>query len=178
MKNVQLLVLAVCIVLTAPMAFAQTKVDEHEAHHPDKKIAAPAATQKDSEGPAGAAAMQPMQQNMKTMHEVMEKIQSSSDPAEKAELLKQHLQAMHDQMKMMLGMSGGMMMGMTQGGMGSEAKKRTNGTAMSCGKKGMKPGDMMMKCHQMMQARMDMMQDMMGQMLEHEEAEQGLERGK
>jgi len=50
---------------------------------------------------------------------------------------------------------------------------------MMCGgKKGGKSGDMMMKCHRMMQTRVDMMQEMMGQMLEHEEAEQQLERAK
>jgi hypothetical protein len=54
---------------------------------------------------------------------------------------------------------------------------------MMCGdKKGARSSDMMgsmmMKCHRMMQARMDMMQEMMGQLLEHEEAEQELEHGK
>ena len=178
MKALQVIALATGLMLMVPAVFAQTK-EEHESHHPDATITAPAAVEQESKSAAGMAGMQSMQQNMKTMYELMEKIHSTSDPAEKTQLLKQHMQAMRDQLKDMQGMSGGMMKGMMDGGMEQGAKKQKDGMAMMCGgKKGMKSGDMMMKCHRMMQARMDMMQDMMGQMLEHEEAEQELEHGK
>ena len=177
MKALQVIALATGMMLMVPAVFAQTK-EEHESHHPDAAITAPPAAQQESKGSAGMEGMQSMQKNMKAMHELMGKIQSSNDPAEKTQLLKQHMQAMRDQMKGMQG-KGGMMMGRMDGGMGEGAKKQTNAMSMMCGgKKGTKSGDMMMKCHRMMQARMDMMQDMMGQMLEHEEAEQGLEHGK
>jgi len=175
MRKSHVIALAACIALTAPVAFAQTK-EEHESHHPDASTTPPAAAE-DSKGEAAMGMMKSMQQNMKIMHELMEKIHSTSDPAEKTQLLKQHMQAMRDQMKDMQGMSGGMMKGMMDGGVEQGAKKQKDAMAMMCGgKKGGKSGDMMMKCHRMMQTRVDMMQEMMGQMLEHEEAEQQLER--
>ena len=174
MKRLQVIALATGMMLMAPIAFAQTK-EEHESHHPDATITAPAADEQESKSAAGMEGMQSMQKNMKAMHELMEKIHSSNDPAEKTQLLKQHMQAMRDQMKGMQG-KGGMTMGMMNGGMAEGTKTQSNGMAMMCGgKKGTKSGDMMMKCHGMMQARMEMMQDMMGQMLEHEEAEHELE---
>ena len=42
---------------------------------------------------------------------------------------------------------------------------------------GMPMGKMMMKRHKMMEDRMDMMQMMLEQMMEHESAEQKMERG-
>ena len=169
MKKLHVIALATGMILMAPIAFAQTK-EEHESHHPDAAITAPPAAQQESKGSAGMEGMQSMQKNMKTMHELMEKIHSSNDPAEKEQLLKQHMQAMRDQMKGMQGKGG--MMGMMDGGMGEGAKKQTNAMSMMCGgKKGTKSGDMMMKCHRMMQARMDMMIGMMDQMMKHEDAE-------
>ena len=93
MKSLQVIALAAGMMLMAPIAFAQTK-EEHESHHPDANITAPAAAQQDAKSAAGMEGMQSMQKNMKAMHELMGKIQSSNDPAEKTQLLKQHMQAM------------------------------------------------------------------------------------
>lgn len=95
--------------------------------------------------------MQRMQDNMKNMQEMMAKIHATKDPAERQKLMQEHSTAMHAQMNMMGGMGGmgGGQMGMKGGGMMS--------------------GDMM-KEHQAMQGRMAMMEMMMGQMLQHQEA--------
>jgi hypothetical protein len=176
MSRLQAVVCAAAFALTVPGVSAQTK-DEHQAHHPDANVTTAPETDTKGEGEMGM--MKSMQDGMKKMKELMEKLQATTDPEEKAKLLKQHMQAMREQMEKMRGMGGGMRMGMMDGGMGQGSKKAGGGMGMKMcgGKKGMKSGDMMMKCHRMMQARMDMMQEMMGQMLEHEDAEQKLEHG-
>src|SRR6476659_28256 len=125
MKRLQVIALAAGMMLMVPAVFAQTK-EEHESHHLDATTNAPAAAEQESKSAAGMEGMQSMQKNMKAMHELMEKIQSSNGPAEKTQLLKQHMQAMRDQMKGMQG-KGGMMMGMMDSSMGEGAKKQTNG---------------------------------------------------
>jgi predicted transcriptional regulator len=72
--------------------------------------------------------------------------------------MQEHMQAMRAQMAMMHGMNGGMMMG--QGG----------GTG--CTQQGAMMGGDMVKQHQMMRNRMDMMQMMMEQMMQREKAKQ------
>lgn len=106
--------------------------------------APPAATKPDA-----PAMMQHMQDNMKAMQDMMAKIHASKDPAERQKLMQEHSKAMHAQMDMMGGMRGGQM-GMMKGD-------------------GMMGGDMMQQ-HQAMQGRMAMMEMMMGQMLQHQEA--------
>src|SRR5881227_2729587 len=98
MKKLHAIALVTGMMMIGPIALAQTK-EEHESHHPDAAITAPATVQQQAKGTAGTDAMKPMQQNMKAMHELMEKIHSTSDPTEKEQLLKQHMQAMRDQMK-------------------------------------------------------------------------------
>jgi hypothetical protein len=105
----------------------------------------------DSPAPPAPPMMQHMQANMQAMQDMMAKIHASKDPAERRKLMQEHSKAMHAQMEMMGGMRGGQM-GMMQGG-------------------GMMGGDMM-KEHQAMMGRMAMMEMMMGQMLQHQEAAQ------
>ncbi len=69
------------------------------------------------------------------------------------------MQTMQENMKMMRGMGGPMMMGSGQSG----------GMMMDGKKGGMTEGDMM-KRHEMMEKRMDMMQMMMEQMMRHDQA--------
>ena len=90
-----------------------------------------------------------MQERMKTMQEQMNRIQQTTDPAERNKLMQKHLQTMQEQMKDMRAMGGGMMMGM-MGPSGDGMQER--------GK--MDPE----KRQQMMQDRMDMMQMMMEHM--------------
>ena len=101
--------------------------------------------------------MPQMQENMKKMQQQMEKIRATTDPKERQQLMQEHMQAMQTNMKSMQGMGGPMMSGGQHGNMMMEGKK----AAMS-------QGDMM-KRHAMMEKRMDMMQMMMEQMLQHDQ---------
>jgi hypothetical protein len=100
-----------------------------------------------------------MQENMKKMQQQMETIRATSDPKERQKLMREHMEMMQGGMKSMRGMGGPMAMGGGQGG----------GMAMGEGKgKGMGSGDMMQR-HEMMEKRIDMMQLMMAQMMQHEQ---------
>jgi hypothetical protein len=120
---------------------------------------------------------------MKKMQEQMQQIQATTDPQARRKLMQEHMQSMREGMKMMHGMGGKDMMGgkmkgapmMDEGapdksaGMDHEGMERMH-------KDGMRMGMMMKKRHQMMEQRLDMMENMMNQMLEHEAAEQQMER--
>jgi len=150
-----------CLVAVSSGVLAQEKTDGHAGHHPADAAAAPAtATQE-----AAAMSQQRMQDNMKKMHGLMEKTHAAKSPEEKQRLLEQHHGAMHEQMKMMNGMKGGDGKMPMMGGKGGPGGKGGMGE-----KGGMMDGEMM-KHHQAMMHRMDMMQDMMGQMMEHMSAE-------
>ena len=94
--------------------------------------------------------MPQMQENMKKMQQQMEKIRATSDPKERQKLMQEHMQTMQENMKTMHGMGGPMMMGGDQRG----------GKMMADKKGGMAEGDMM-KRHEMMEKRMEMMASMM-----------------
>jgi hypothetical protein len=84
-----------------------------------------------------------MQDNMKRMQDLMARIHASRDPAERQRLMGEHSKAMREQMRMMRGMGGGQ-----PGAMGGD----------------------MMKNHHAMMGRMEMMETMMGQMMQHMDA--------
>jgi hypothetical protein len=133
--------------------FAQTGPDEHRDHHPDSKA---------SSAPAHPP-IHGMQQNMKEMQALMEKIEETKDPSERARLLAQHAKAMREQMMSMTPM----LCGEGMGQMGGAGMGRSGGGGAG------KPGDAghsMMSCLNMMQERMNMMTGMMEQMLRHEDA--------
>ena len=155
-------------ILAVPIAQAADE-DDHSAHHPDadQQQAAPARDDK-----AAGMAMGKMRDNMKKMEEQMEKIHAATDPAERRKLMKEHMQSMQEGMKMMGRMGGGM----KGGDMMAKAKKDQAETMMDAGD-GMGMCMMMMKKHKSVESRMDMMQMMMEQMMEHEAAEQKMERG-
>lgn len=166
MRNTLLIATIVGLIWTFPAA----AVDEH---HPEQKETAstPSAplntkTQKKqaslapkSAATSGQAGMSmEMMANMEKMQQQMEKIQATSDPKERQKLMQEHMQAMQENMKAMRGMCGPMGSGQPGG--------------MSMGKhKDMKGGDMM-KQHDMMEKRMDMMQMMMEQMVQHQKAQE------
>jgi len=102
--------------------------------------------------------MSQMQQNMTAMQAQMARIRATTDPTERRKLMQAHMQAMQENMTVMSGMGGPMMMGGRQPG----------GMAMGDSKP-MAGGDMMQR-HQMMENRMSMMQMMMEQMLQHQQA--------
>jgi hypothetical protein len=97
--------------------------------------------------------MQKMQDNMKVMQALMAQIHATKDPAERQRLMTQHMAAMQSQMAMMHGMRGQMGSMMGGGGPGGPG-----------------PGP---NAQGGPQGRMDMMEMMMGQMLEHQAAMQG-----
>jgi hypothetical protein len=160
--------------------------EDHAAHHPgaDPSQAAPAPDDK-----AAGMKMEKMQDKMKKMQEQMAKIHATSDPKERERLMKEHMESMREGMKSMHAM-------MDKGGMGMMGKKKPRdeagaekdahqhgdnaspGTPAAGGQGGemMMGGDMMkggmMKMHKKMQDRMDAMQKMMEQIIEHEAMEQ------
>ena len=122
--------IAACATATEPVGTPGTaaKADEHAAHHPASAASAP----------AGA----PMQDRMKAMREMHDKMMSAKTPEERQALMAEHMKAMQDGMQMMKGMGG-------MGGMDA---------------KGM-PADMAQR-QRMMEARMDMMQVMMDMLMQ------------
>ena len=98
--------------------------------------------------------MSQMQEKMKAMQAKMNTIRNTTDPKERKRLMQEHMQAMQENMKAMHGMGGPMMKGGGEHG-------------------GMKDGDMV-KRHEMMGQRMDMMQMMMEQMMQRDQMMQSM----
>ncbi len=154
--------------LAIPVAQAADEED-HSAHHP---AADPAQADAAPEDKAAAMGMEKMQDKMKKMQDLMAKIRATTDPGERAKLMKEHMSSMQESMKTM-----GDMMG--KGGM--MGKKKPDSDASSAPPvQGEKPGGEMMmggmmKMHKKMEARMDAMQKMLEQMIEREAMEQKME---
>jgi hypothetical protein len=123
--------LALVSACAGPGAPNSVKADEHASHHPEATT-------------APAAAMPGMQERMKAMREMHDKMMNAKTPAERQTLMADHMKSMQDSMAMMKGM------GAMGGGMGDG--------------KGM-PAEMA-KRHQMMEGRMEMMQMMMEMMMQ------------
>ena len=121
---------------TAGAAIA--KADEHAGHHPEASAAAP------------AASMPAMQERMKAMREMHDKMMNAKTPAERQALMADHMKTMQDGMDVMKGMGG-------MGGMGAMGAGMGDGKGM--------PAEMA-KRHQMMEGRMEMMQMMMEMMMQ------------
>ncbi len=120
-----------------------------------------------SEPPKGDASaqemdkrMQQMQEHMKQMHAQMEKLQKTTDPKERQKLMEEHMKAMREHMSMMRDLGGCHMMG------GQAAGGRAD-ASMGCGAvHAVDPK----RRQEMMEGRMDMMQMMMEQMMQHQGA--------
>ena len=133
-----ILALATAALLTAcanpthrgPGPLSVAKADEHAAHQ-----AAAAASP--------AAPPHAMQERMKNMQAMRDRMMNARTPAERQALMAEHMKAMHDGMDMMKGM----------GGMGGMP-----------GMKHMPPGTG--QPQQMLEMRMDMMQTMMEMMMQ------------
>jgi hypothetical protein len=153
MKKLAVTGFIAALCLGSPVTYPQESTDEHAGHHPPSATTSAGAPAKDTATQGMDPAATPrMQDNMKTMQNLMTRFRSSKDPAERQQLLQQHSKAMQDQMRMMRGMS-----------MGAVQDRPT------------KAGGMMnrdMIDHEAMQVRMNMMQVMMEQILQHQEAQQ------
>jgi len=97
--------------LAAPVARAD------DAHHPEDKQPA-AKAPRAAPGPRlDEMNMKQMRDHMVKMLELMERMEKTTDPAERQTLTDEHTKAMQDGMAMMCDMSGGMMQGMMGGNM-------------------------------------------------------------
>lgn len=154
--------------LALPIAQAADEED-HSAHHPGAEEGQPAAS---PDSMPGEKKMEKMRAQMKKMHEQMEKIHAARDPQERQKLMEEHMQSMREGMETMRGMGGGrmgMMDSKKDGPMMEDGDKEKGGKPMSM---------MMMKRHKMMEDRLEMMEMMMEQMMEHENAERMMDRGR
>lgn len=156
-------------------------------------LSAPTASAKDTKpAPAGSASGKPaagmdmdkqmaqIQENVKRMQLQMDRIHQAKDPKERHELMDEHAKTMQENMQMMRGMGGPMMMdtmGGQKGGMGPGMMGGSQKGAMGPGMMG---GGQMMGGNPMagmdpkqqqdfMQRRMDVMQMMMEQMMRHQQ---------
>jgi hypothetical protein len=100
-----------------------------------------------------------MQDKMKAMQAQMDTIHKTTDADQRRKLMQEHLQAMQENMEVMRGMGGPLMKG-----------RGEHGAIVMCGNKGgMTDGDMI-KCREIAEIRMDMMQMMMEQMMQRDPA--------
>jgi hypothetical protein len=152
------LALAAILVAASLGVHAQTNPEDHAAHHPEgasapaaqAPVPAPAPAAAASATPAGApgAMMSParMQQHMKAMQEMHEKMAKARTPKEREALMAEHMKLMQDGMAMMNGMAG---MGAMGPASGAAAAPNTPAARM-----------------QRLEQRMDMMQSMMQMMMD------------
>lgn len=146
MKIINRVLLVLAFALTGSYAVAETTEADHTAHHPDD-AAKPAEATAQKSSNADMPMMADMQDNMKMMQETMQKIHVATTDADRKKLMEEHMKLMSDHMKMMKGMNG-------EGAM-----------ADMNGKHGMGMMEGGMKCGMM--DKMDMMQKMMDQMMQH-----------
>lgn len=155
MKTRMIPLIAGAALIAATQAFAD------DAHH--------AAADAPSSGAAAVSSAQPgvhsgkrieaMRSEMLKMMDQMRQLQQTKDPAERQRLLDEHMQTMQETMRTMQGMGGPMAMGMMGAQQKDGAAGHVHGTSHGAGTN---------ERMNMMEQRMDMMQMMMGQMMQQE----------
>ena len=139
----------ICVASLSLGVMAQT-ADEHKAHHPAGSTSPASANMKAAAKPTGAgpmAAMAKMDEHMKAMQAMHEKMLAAKSTAERQALVDEHMKLMQDGMGMMQQMGAGMQ-GM--GGMQAGKSMPVN----------------MAERQQMMEKRMQMMESTMQMMLD------------
>jgi hypothetical protein len=179
--NKLLVAFLTALVLGMPAARAANDEDEngdeeeHAAHQHGTAAGGEASGQK------GHNPAKHLQMNMKTMQEVMTKIGETTDPAEKKRLLRVHMLAMQEHIKTMRSISADQQPGSgssahdhgDQGTKGGDSKKGgVMGGGMMGG--GMMGGGMM-KMHKKVEQRLDAIEQLLEQLIEHGAAEDTLE---
>lgn len=144
MVNIRNLIAVLCVAAGPLGAYAQNK-DEHQEHHPAGAVAAAPG----KAAPLPAERMAAMDQHMKAMQAMREKMATAKTPAERQALMAEHMKLMQEGMAMMGQMRG--MMGM-QGMQGMQGGPGMAGPAA--------------ERQQMMEKRMDMMESMMQMMMD------------
>lgn len=149
MSKIRHTLVGLCVASLSLSVMAQT-ADEHRAHHPAGSTS-PAPTQmKAAAKPTGAGqmvGMAKMDEHMKAMQAMHEKMMVAKTPEERQALMDEHMKLMQDGMGMMQQMGAGMR-GM--GGMQGSVDMPAN----------------MAERQQMMEKRMEMMESMMQMMLD------------
>lgn len=145
--TVSFLAIICTLALTSVGAVAQTDA-EHTQHHPQASASKPASKASKPAAPSSAAkdAMGGMDNSMKTMRDMHEKMVAAKTPEERKALMAEHMKAMKDGMAMM-----GKMKGMS----GMSKMSGMEGKSMD-----------MASHHAMMEKRMDMMESMMQMMMD------------
>ena len=149
MSKIRYTLVGICVASLSLSVMAQT-ADEHKAHHPAGSTS-PASTQmKAAAKPTGAgqmAGMAKMDEHMKAMQAMHERMLAAKTSEERKALMDEHMKLMQDGMAMMQQMGAGMQgMGGMQGGKGMPAN--------------------MAERQQMMEKRMQMMESMMQMMMD------------
>ncbi len=140
MKLVRTLSLALSLVAAGTTTTWAAQHDQHKGHHPAGSASAAAVKAMPGKN---TPEMARMDNQMKAMREMHDKMMAAKTPEERNALMAEHMKTMQDGMGMMKGMSG-------MGGMPNP--------------KGM-PADMTQR-QRMMEQRMDMMQTMMEMMVD------------
>ncbi len=146
--------------VTIAMFSLSTATFADSEHHKNGEMQKPMPGMSQSKGDKGTMDMAAMHDSMARMQETMKKIHDTKDPKQRQKLMQQHMQEMQKGM--------GMMQPATGGGMMDHGKKghgESSGGMMEGGKKG----------HGMMEQRMDMMQEMLNQAMEHMKVQQGMD---
>jgi hypothetical protein len=132
-----------------------------DEHHPEGAAVQAIESQPASRPQTGEPSMARFQGQMTKMQDQMHRMQVTTDPAARRDLMNEHMQSMQEGMETMRGnggpMAGGGMMGGPMAGGGMMGRPSTDGAPNS----GAMGGGMM-------QRRMAMMQAMMEQMQEHQ----------
>ena len=136
-------------IAAASMGVLAQGTDEHKAHHPTDgtvpaATAAPDTTARPSPGQAmGADKMAAMDQHMRTMQAMHEKMSAAKTPQERQALMGEHMKVMQDGMRMMASMR-------SQTASGSQPASMAD----------------MRRHHEAMEKRMAMMESMMQMMMD------------
>lgn len=149
MSRIRHTLIGICVASVSLSVMAQT-ADEHKAHHPAGSPPSASTQMKAPATPMGAgpmAGLAKMDEQMKAMQAMHEKMMAAKTPEERQALMDEHMKLMQDGMGMM------QQMGASMQGMGGMQ-----------GDKGM-PANMAER-HQMMEKRMEMMQSMMQMMMD------------
>ncbi len=151
---------AACALILPPLS-----IYAEQAHHPEQQGIQEGEMPAQGQ-PAMDGMMDKMQGHMKKMMQQMDAIHATDDPEKRDELLQKHRRSMHEGMQMMRGMGGDTM----KGRMGESGGGMMQGGGMHQGGGKMHGDDKDMR-HRAMEQRLDVMQMMMEQMMQHREAE-------
>jgi hypothetical protein len=152
----RLVCLFAALLLAAPV-LAADEPDEHAGHHPPAAPAAEAPAQADR--PDAAAQLQ---KGMQAMQDLMAKIRTTTDPAEKKRLLVAHMRAMEEQARSIRALYAK-----------AGAHDHASGDQRKEGKGSAEGG--MKKMHKQMEQRMEAVEQLLEQFIQHEAVEEEVE---